>query len=360
MKRIEFLLKNILLRLLLNFKHRENNSKEVTFDEKSKILFIRLNRIGDALVTTPLLHEIKSKLKSRIYILADPKNKSAFLNNPDIDHLLIFNKGLKGIFAILKLIKQENIETVVDLHDDVSTTVSFLIALSSANNKFGLEKENKIIYTRTVPRIDAGKFHVVERMMELAKLFNLQPEKSGIKIHFTPESVSFRNADEFILENFPQKKFLVGINISAGSPARFWGIENFKKVIVYFSLIDTNIVILSSPQDLELAKKIADPGHKYFLSNSFSDFAAMISKLDFLFTPDTAAVHLASAFNIPTFGVYVKYRTNDMIWSPYNTKFDCVITEDENLSGVTSQQVIQKLKPFFESIISESNVYRQN
>ncbi len=360
MKKIEIFLKNILLRILLIFKNRQNDAQEVSFNEKSKILFIRLNRIGDALVTTPLLHEIKLKVNAKIYVLADRKNKVAYLNNSDIDELLIFNKGLRGFFEILSFIKKENINTTVDLHDDVSTTVSFLIALCSTKNKFGLEKDNKIIFTKTVRRLNASKFHIVERMMELAKLFNLKPEKASVKIHFYPDSNSFRKAEDFISANFVQKRFFVGINISAGSPARFWGVENFKKLLEYFSALDTNIVILSSPEDFEFAKQISNAKNKYFPSETFSDFGAMISKLDFLFTPDTAAVHLASAFYTPTFGVYVRYKTKDMIWSPYNTKFECIITEDDNLSSVTFEEVMLKLKPFFEGIFLENNVYKQN
>lgn len=360
MKKIEFILKNIFLRILLFFKKNQNSKEGYIFNEKANILFIRLNRIGDALVATPLLHEIKSKLKSRLFVLADRKNKVAFENNPDIDELLIFNKGLKGYFEIFRFIKKEKIYTVVDLHDDVSTTVSFIIALCGAKNRFGLEKDNKLIFTKTVPRLDSSKFHVVERTMELARLFNLQPDGPGIKIHFYPDQNSFGKAEDFISQNYGQRKLFVGINISAGSPARFWGIENFKNLLEYFSSVDTNIVILSSPSDLKLAKQISNIKYKYFLSDSFSDFGAMITNLDFLFTPDTAAIHLASAFNIPTFGVYVKYQTNDMIWSPYNTKFDCVITEEENLTGISFGQVMSKLKPFFERIFFENNVYKQN
>jgi len=360
MKKIEFFLKNILLRILLKLKHTSIPSQVIDTGNNSKILFIRLNRIGDALVTTPFIHFIKSNLNAKIYVLSDEKNKTAYQNNPDIDELLVFKKGLKGFLDILRLIKIEQIETVVDLHDDVSATVSFLIALCSANNKFGLEKENKLIYSKTVARLDASKFHVVERIMELSKLFNLRVDYSNIKIHFHTGINSGKKADDFITNNYSDKKYFIGMNISAGSNARFWGVENYKKLLNYFASLDVNLAILSSPRDLELTRQIANSNFKFFVSETFSDFAAMISKLDFLFTPDTAAIHLASAYNVPTFGVYVKYKTNDMIWSPYNTKFDCVITEDENLSRITFDEVISKLKPFLENTLSEYNVFKQS
>jgi ADP-heptose:LPS heptosyltransferase len=358
MKKIEYILKNFLLRILLLVKGKSNSSVNYTFDENSKIFFIRLNRIGDALVTTPLLHEIKKSLKSKIYVLADRKNCSAFTNNQDIDKLVIFEKGIKGFLDTLRFIKDEGIDTVVDLHDDVSTTVSFLIALCGAQNKFGLEKENKNIYTRTIPRPDSTTKHVVERIMEIAKLFNLSPVKSGIKLHFYLDKDSIDEANNFISGRFGQNKFLAGVNISAGSGARFWGVENFKSLLHFLSGFDINILLLSSPQDSGIAAEIAGNEFNFFYSNNFSMFAAIISKLDLLFTPDTAAVHLASAFGVPTFGIFVKFNTSDVIWSPYNTKFECVVTTNHNLSNISPEQVTSLLRPFIETTLQDYHVVK--
>ena len=53
-------------------------------------------------------------------------------------------------------------------------------------------------------------------------------------------------------------------------------------------------------------------------------------KLDFLITPDTSVVHIASIKKIPIFGLYVKYNTDDMIWSAYNCDFEAVVTRRAN------------------------------
>ena len=359
MKVIENYLKNLLLRLLLFFNPAKGKHFKNKVSDQEKILFIRLNRIGDALVVTPLLHEVRKNIKAKIYLLADKKNYMAFNNNPDIDELLIFNKGIKGFFEIRKLVRNEGINTFVDAHDDVSTTVSFLVALTKASNKFALEKDNKNIYTKTIKRLDSSKSHVVDRILELAKLFNINPDKSSANIHFTPNTESFQKVSEYLLKAFQQNKFLIGINISAGSKARFWGIENYKRIIAYLKKFEANLLLLCSPNDKEHAEQIAEDKCKIFYSEKYDEFGAMISKLNFLITPDTAAVHLASVFKIPVFGIYVKYKTNDMIWSPYKSDFECIITDDPNLEHVDFKEVLQKLKPFIEKyILSSSNVSR--
>jgi len=87
-------------------------------------------------------------------------------------------------------------------------------------------------------------------------------------------------------------------------------------------------------------------------SKEFDTFAAGISKLNFLFTPDTSVVHIASIYKIPVFGLYVKYNTQDMIWSPYNTEFDCIVTEEPTLKNISFEEVINKFIPFLERNIN--------
>ncbi|MCK7524365.1 MAG: hypothetical protein MZV64_45405 [Ignavibacteriales bacterium] len=92
----------------------------------------RLNRLGDALVTTPLLHEIKNQLKCKVYVLADRKNHFIFKNNLSIDEVFIFEKGLDGFKNFNNIINQKSIDAVIDIHDDVSTTVSLLVAIGKS------------------------------------------------------------------------------------------------------------------------------------------------------------------------------------------------------------------------------------
>jgi ADP-heptose:LPS heptosyltransferase len=352
MKKIEQFFKWALLNLLLFLNPKIKSNGNEKFRSESKILFIRLNRIGDALVTTPLLDIIKKELNCSIYVLADKKNYFIFENNPSIDEVFIFNKSLTGFFGINKIIKSRKIDSVVDLHDDVSTTVSFLVALAKVPNKFGLKKSNSKIFTKTVERIDSSKHHVIERTLQLCSLFNLSFDKNYVSIHYYPQKESVKFADSEIEKRIPKNKFLLGINLFAGSEARFWGVDNFIKLIELIGKYELPYILFSTQNKLDIAKKITEEKFIYPPSKDFDSFAAGISKLNFLFTPDTSVVHIASMYNIPVFGLYVKYNTQDMIWSPYNTKFDCIVTEEPTLKNVSYEEVINKFIPFLEQNIN--------
>ena len=350
MKKIEVFLKNILLKVLLMLSAHKNGNNEDKLNNFKSVLFIRLNRIGDALVSTPLLHLVKKNIGCRIFLLADKKNYFAFNNNPDIDKLIIFKKGFLGIYEVLKMIRENNIDTVVDLHDDVSTTVSFIVALSSATNKFALKKENELIYTRTIERPHRSKVHVVDRLLQLGKLFNLNPGKKEIRICYYPGNKSFEMADNFLKNRFDPNNFIVGINISAGSRARFWGTNNYRQLINFLSNYDLSYLLLAKPEDISLAREIIDE-ERFIFTSDFDNFCAVISRLNFLFTPDTSTVHIAAVFNIPVFGIYVNYDTDEMIWTPYNTTYEAVITKEPTLHNITFNEIENKLKPFIERIL---------
>lgn len=353
MKEFEILFRRLLLSILLFVRRAPRQRQLPKFTEESKILFIRLNRIGDALVSTPLLKEIKTKIGCNIYVLASKSNYFIFENRQLSDEIIIYRKNLKGISALIKMINELKFDAIVDLHDDVSSTVSYIMAFSKSIYKFGLKKENSKIYTHTVDKIDSSKFHVVDRMLEFLKLFGLRTDHSKINIVYSYSKEAEGKANFFLEKHIPEKKFLIGINISAGSEARFWGIQNFKNLIADLTDYDLNILLMCAENDLTKAVEISGRKIPIFYRPIFDEFCAMIDQLDLLFTPDTSIVHIASAFDIPVFGLYVKYNTNNKIWSPYKSRFNCIITEEPTLHNVKYEEVKQKFIPFFKDIYHE-------
>ena len=81
MKEIEIYLRKLLLSLYLFFRRDEKKKDNLELTKKDKILFVRLNRIGDALVTTHLMESIKKHTGCEIHVLADKKNFFIFEND---------------------------------------------------------------------------------------------------------------------------------------------------------------------------------------------------------------------------------------------------------------------------------------
>lgn len=346
MKTLEILLKKVLLNLLLIFSKRRTNLSKPIITSDSNVLFIRLNRIGDALVTTPLLTQIKQQIGCKIFVLADTKNHFIFEHCPTVDETYIYQKGFNGLKGINSLIKEKNIDTIVDLHDDVSFSVSYILKSIKVKQVFGLNKKTEKLYTHTIKRLDSTRYHIIERTLELSKLFGFYPDHKKANISYNFDNDSLKFADEYLKDL--KGDFLLGINITAGSEARFWGKNNFISLIKLLGNFKLKCILFTTKEYYKLAQEIASVKNIFPPSEDFDIFASGISKLNMLFTPDTSIVHIASMIKIPVFGLYVKYKTKDMIWSPYNTEFESVITEEPTVRNVTFDEVKNKFIPFLE------------
>ena len=179
-------------------------------------------------------------------------------------------------------------------------------------------------------------------------MFNISVDKLNSSVRFYPTYAEKNIAHEQIFKMNPDNKFLIGINISAGSAARFWGVDNYKKLFETLANFDARAILFCSENEFHFAKEIVDEKIIYPITKEFGIFAAAIMNLDFLITPDTSVVHIASINKTPTFGLYVKYSTKDMIWSPYNTDFEVVVTENPTLEKLSFEEVKLKLIPFLE------------
>ncbi len=353
MKKLEIAIRRFFLYLLLAFSKKPKTLPIDQMPAQSKILFMRLNRIGDALVSTPLLKNIKQNKDHKIYVLASKSNYFIFNNKEICDEVIVYDKKRNGILSLIRLLNSKTFDVVVDLHVDISSTVSYVVAFSKCAYKFGLKKGTEKLYTHTIEKLNPAENHIVDRVNNFTKLFGITTRNENTNIVFNAGTEAEKSIEEFITQHFSHERFLIGINISAGSEARFWGVGNYKRLINELNNYDVNILFMCIEKDINYATAIAGISYPVFYNSSFNIFSAMIAKVNLLFTPDTSIIHIGSAYKKPIFGLYVKYNTKDMIWSPYKSPFDCVITEEPTLKNVKFETVKEKFLPFFEKYYYE-------
>ncbi len=352
-KNAEIFFKARLLKLLLLSVKQDKNLPLPMITPQTKVLFIRLNRIGDALVTTPLITAIKEKTGCIIDILADEKNDFVFRNLPARRKVFVYEKGVKPTRELIAQLNLENYDIIVDTHDDVSFTVSLLCRLIRAPYKFALRKENAKIFSHTIEKPNPETMHVVERVLMMSSLFGFEADRKNARVVYEPSEESKQKVREFFHSRFPDSKFIVGVNISAGSEARFWGTDKYRKLVLELQKDNIDVVLLATTRDLKHAFRITDQRDRIFYTPKFDEFVAVMQHINLLFSPDTSTVHLASIYSVPVFGLYVKFKTKDMIWSPYGSEFDGVITESPTLMGIPFEEASIKFKSFLEKFIPQ-------
>jgi ADP-heptose:LPS heptosyltransferase len=357
LKRLEILLRRFLI-FIIGFFVSRRNLPPAAFDmNASKILFIRQDRIGDVLVSTPLFTSLKTHYPTAIVdVLLSENNHFVLANDPIIRRRWVYQKRIDKIIALVWLLRKEQYDFAVDLMDNPSVTSTFLCLLSGARWNIGIAKENNYVYDIRVPMLSRRDTHIIDRIAQLLIPFHIDPQTEPLTLRYftSPESDDF--ADHFLASLQAKKRPLLGINISAGGPARFWGIENYRALLSYVNEQYSGLlpILLYQPTDKEKADKIVEGNPHAILSpvtKTFDQFAALIKTLSVLISPDTSAIHLASAFHIPSVVLYVQSDKTLRIWEPYGTDYEVVVTDVDDLSTIPFRDV----QTAFEKLITRDH-----
>lgn len=303
-----------------------------------KILFLRQDRIGDAIITTPLLLAVKARYPKADITMLLGKNNQAIIPLLPIDcKTVIYEKSWVKDRKMLGQLRKQQFDVVIDLTDNASVTSSLLISRISAKYAIGIEKENAVVYDVLVPRLDRSDHHISERIAQLLMPLGINPKDINLK----PTLIVARQSV------MPGR---LGINISAGTESR-WAPERTYSEIAKDALTSghwSEVIIFCEVRDAEKAAKIVklsqDPRIKAQPSTkSYAEFASALSSCEALITPDTSVVHLAAALDIPQVVIYAPIPPGLMYWTPVGVPYEMMV-QSPTLAALEPQSVTALLR----------------
>jgi ADP-heptose:LPS heptosyltransferase len=249
---------------------------------------------------------------------------------------------------LIRSLRRERYDIAIDLMDNPSATSTLFCVLAGARWSIGLEKENAFAYDVRVPLLSRRDVHIVRRIAELLRPFGIDPSAIQLRMCYIPDKRSISSAEAFLRDSGGPNGVLLGINMSAGSKSRYWGSEKYAQLVSRIGKAwpSWKVFLFSKPGDEAHAVAVAK-GQKNVRvvtpSDRFMDFAALLGRMSVLITPDTAAVHLASANGIPCVVMYVQMDTSLRIWDPYDTPHRALLSRTDTLESVTVTQVFDAL-----------------
>ncbi len=362
LKPVEIGFRRFLLRVLRLFVKRGRTlPASIDFSAK-KYLFVRQDRIGDVLISTPLIHTLKSKYpNATVDFLMSSNNYFVLANEPLVRKRWVYRKTLGSAWEIVKSIRAESYDFVIDLMDNPSATSTILCMMAGGRWNVGLSKDNAYTYDIVVPLLSRKQYHIVDRLAALLTVFGIEREAMDLSVRYNVLEESKEFASRFLLANSIRGRQVVGVNISPGEGTRFWGTERYQALIRWLrsERPENPVLVLYQPSDKEVAETITLPFSDVFLSpetETFDQFAALVQQMWVLITPDTSAVHLAAAFSIPSVVLYVQSDKELRIWEPYGSLSETLVTDVDDLRTIPVESVIQA----FENLVSNRILSSRN
>lgn len=290
--------------------------KQINTDKIKKILCIKPRGIGDIVLSTIILENLKNYfINATIDYLTEDFAKEALSNNPFINKVISFNK--KDFFLKVALkIRKEKYDIVFDLWSNPKTAqITFF---SGIKYRVGYAYRGRsYAYNIKATASRGGERHSAEHNLEILKPLNIPIISKNI--HYYCKKENHENAKLFLMQNNFAGKNIIGIIPSGGweskrCPKEKW-VEICEQLLKNFNV---NIFILWGPGDEEDANFIKRNITERIMlipETSIDEMSGYIKICSIIIANDSGPMHISAAMKIPTIGLFGP--TNPKVHGPY-------------------------------------------
>lgn len=298
-----------------------------------RILLIRIDRIGDVILTTPILRMLRERFPDgSIDILLGEKNQVVAPLLPDVDRRIVLLRG--QAFRTIRQLRQQRYDVVLNLHLNRSASASLVSRL--AGGRVILESSSVTPFPVAGNESEPGAAHMVSMTSRLlaplgiASIDHEAADQHSLRVEIPAASAERARTVQKSLFDKKRAERQVFLNLSASNESRRWPAERWGRLARGLAGIGFHPILCGTPGDPEafVTAAAAAEGSAATLppTPSYADFAANLAMADLIVTTDGSTVHLAAALGKPTVALYGEVHTatawgpwgvpNRTIWSP--------------------------------------------
>ena len=291
---------------------------------RTRILFITLSNIGDAVMTTPVLQALYEKFPdSVIDIVGDRRSIGIFQHCPYRGRLILKEKrnGFVQSVRFLLELRKTRYDLVVDLRTD---GLAYLLRARQRLTKKRASEEN---------------MHAVLQHMSVIR--DLQIDQS------VPETIIWIDQDseayaDSVLNILPEGKWLA-IGPGCGGPEKVWPGPCYRDMAASCSGLFSAVILVGGSGDWKYAEIVENglSGSHINLcgKTDLLQVAAILKRCSMYIGSDSGLGHLAGAVSTPTvtlFGVGSPER-----YHPWGSRAAWIRGEDRDMEKIPVEQVVE-------------------
>jgi ADP-heptose:LPS heptosyltransferase len=300
-----------------------------------KILVRGVNWLGDAVMTTPAVQQLREHFPgARLALLTDEKLGDLWLHSKCINEVITFKTG-ETPWSIAGKLRSKRFDLALILPNSTRSAIEMWLAgiparvgytrplgslflsraLSPAPNQMNKRSTGQIRrlirnQPRATPPFPSAKpVHHTQIYLRLVGALGAKTDPVAPRLQVNDaevESAKARWLGTFASSKSARAPVWVGVSPSAAyGPAKCWPLENFTKVIQQISarFPETRWLGLGGPDDLKVCAQISRNVGDHFLNlagkTTIRDLMALLKICKVLLTNDSGPMHLAAALETP-------------------------------------------------------------
>lgn len=318
-----------------------------------KILLLKFRNIGDVLLTTPLVKNLKNSYPNALIDFAVNKGTESMITmNPNLNKIITYDRNeisslttLKRLwreFKFVRSFKKENYDLVINLTDgDRGDIISWY---SKAPIRVGYKSNNSFFKKGITHEMPAQGFrHSIELALDSLRLMNLPVTEKKVEIFWSEEDEKVVGEEITSIDAF--------IHIHPVSRWRFKCIsDSIMAQIIDFIEMELGIrVVITASDDIFEIQKVDQilnltNANPFNLSGKLSlkETAFLNKKAKLFIGVDTSIMHISASNNIPVLAFFGP--SGACHWGPWDNSL-----MESGYTQVSGMQVMGKHKVFSES-----------
>ncbi len=339
-----------------------------------RILVIRYDRLGDMVVTTPVLSFLQRICPNADIDVVTSHRNDALLAADTRVHQRWQLDGTQPPLAILRsarrlarTMRQEKVteyDLVVCLVFHKTTLAGVVARMLGGRSAITLtlghsvrQEQYAALFSVLAPFESDGSCSMAELQL---KIFSY-----AFGVAYMPEDMQYhisvgqqhQNYAESIVKQLPDAPLIL-LNLSAGKTECRWTLEDNQRLVAMImdEYPDVHILIASMTSEASWADTLhrAHPQRTTLLATTQDvlDFCAVVARVSAVITPDTSVVHIAQAYGKPMVALYsgIYYCTE---WAPIHSKAIAVVSPlDTPTSAIDAGSVHKAVRSMLSANLS--------
>lgn len=307
-------------------------------DIPNKILVIRTDRIGDVMLSTPVIKALRDAYPTGyIAMMVRPYARDIVIGNPHLNEVVLYDKdGIhKSVVGTAKFIwqlRKKRFDTALILHPtNRAHIISFLAGIEK---RIGYRRKCGFLLTEKLEdKKHLGEKHEIEYNLDVVRAIGIEAKETTL---FMP----LRSEDEQIVDGFLKEhilkgdKKLIAIHPGASCPSKIWPPEKFAQVGDTITKDhNATVIIVTGPHDREIGQAVVDAMHHkpIFVSGDFTlgQVASLLHRSSLFISNDSGPVHIAVAVGTPVVAIFGRNQAglNPTRWRPTGER-DIILHKD--------------------------------
>lgn len=298
-----------------------------------RILIIRPDRIGDVVLTTPLIRSLRQSFPdSFIGVMVHPSNAALLVGNPYIDELLTDNPtgkdaGRRGFWKQVRMLRKRKFDT--GLMPFPRERHAWMMFLAGMRTRVGVG--HKLYQMLTITKfVSRRKYiplrHEAEYMLDLGLKIGATSHNTTPEVFLTEDEKGNAHRD-LIARGISFDKPVVGVNPFSRGSSPNWRPERYIAFIKQL-LVRYSVVINLGPHETQqrsLFSQVEGRG-AIILTQSLRDHMATVAQLDLLVSASTGSMHIAAALGVPTLALFCPLNAcSPKLWGPLGNRSEVML-----------------------------------